>query len=57
MSDQNNNEINASVIEQLNPVNECIRVDKIYDWVLLETDHIQEITVPDVYATLKRVHF
>ena len=46
MSEEKVKETDASVPELVRPRNECILVDKIYDWVLLETDQIQEIPIP-----------
>ncbi len=46
MSEQNTSENNAYVVRQVEPTNECISVDKIYDWVTIETNQIQEIPIP-----------
>lgn len=31
---------------QVEPTNECIRVNKVYDWVIISTNQIKEIPIP-----------
>lgn len=48
MSDQQLGGCMALSPRQAEPTNECIRVDKVYDWVIIPTDEIKEIPIPEV---------
>lgn len=37
---------------QAEPTNECIRVDKVYDWVIIPTDEIKQIPIPETSLVL-----
>ncbi|MCE5285935.1 MAG: hypothetical protein LLG02_08840 [Pelosinus sp.] len=37
---------------QAEPTNECIRVNKVYDWVIITTDQVKEIPIPAESLTL-----
>lgn len=38
--------------QQINLSNECIRVNKVYDWLVLATDQVQEIPIPGDSLTI-----
>lgn len=47
MSDKKANDITTPRTQQVEPRNECIRVNKVYDWVYFETTQVQEIPIPE----------
>ncbi|NLJ40990.1 MAG: hypothetical protein GX352_05190 [Clostridiales bacterium] len=46
MSEQDNKDTNAIEVQQNRPANECIRVNKVYDWIVLATERVEEIPIP-----------
>lgn len=47
MSDRQIEGFETPSIRQEVPTKECIRVDKVYDWVVIPTDQIKEIPIPE----------
>jgi len=44
--------LNHSVVRQAEPTNECINVQKVYDWVMINADEIKTIPIPQVNLDL-----
>jgi hypothetical protein len=46
MSNQQIEGLKSLSTRQAVPTNECIRVNKVYDWVIITTDQVMEIPIP-----------